>query len=199
MMALGFPNTDKEIQQAILDAVHDKILVFAAAGNHANNHKIAFPARMSEVISVFSTDAGSRASKFNPPPQERSYNFAILGEGVDVDEGSSTAMDSSTETSPTAGGVYGTSVATAIAAGFAASLIDFSRQPDCRDSHQGRDFIEMRDQNNMRAILSSLSVPDKQYDCIVPWRLAETIPTDVGRAETRRRLHDLLNQSLDLI
>ncbi|KAK0623954.1 hypothetical protein B0T14DRAFT_495337 [Immersiella caudata] len=65
-MALGFPNANDDIEEAVLDAVRHKVLIFAQAGDPSNHHKVAFHARMAKVICIFATDAGNKASRLNP-------------------------------------------------------------------------------------------------------------------------------------
>ncbi|KAK4442040.1 hypothetical protein QBC34DRAFT_444472 [Podospora aff. communis PSN243] len=66
VMANGFLTANADMEEAILDAVRHKILVFTGAGNHGNHHRVAFPARMAEIICIFATDAGDKAPRLNP-------------------------------------------------------------------------------------------------------------------------------------
>jgi len=89
--------------------------------------------------------------------------------------------------------VSGTSIAAAVAAGFAASLLDFSRQRICRDF--------MGNIGNMEAlskIFSLMSVPDKGYGYVAPWRVLDLTDAMSGgtpdRGTQRMQLCEKLSQ-----
>ncbi|KAK1483655.1 extracellular alkaline serine protease [Colletotrichum costaricense] len=156
-IAMGFQSVQGcELQEAIAKASQQGKLVFAAAANESHADDIAYPARYSpDVFCMFSTDAGLKNSRsINPRKQERSRNFAILGEDIKLASGKLGK---------------GTSFSTAIASGFAASLLDFSRQSDRVEYLSTFQFLSR--QWGMRKVFSEISIDDLGFDCICPWYL----------------------------
>ena len=177
-MALGFPQWHEIIREAI-DAIDKRILIFAAAANWGGLDQVAFPARMKDVLCLFSTNPLNKSSRhLNPPLNPRkSHNFAILGESVQMP-----SLESPSRV------INGTSISTAIAAGLAGSLLDFSRQPICRNclrNVKGRDEIS--------AIFEDLSkdYPDGGYNCIAPWSLLRNLRAD-NREKQRMEIRNHL-------
>ncbi|KAK1751492.1 alkaline protease [Echria macrotheca] len=182
VMALGFHEEDRNIKAAIRSAISHNILLFAGAGNWSGHDKVAFPARLSNVMCIFATDPGNKNSRdLNPPPRLRQYNFAVLGEGVEMHRADGSPYH-----------IGGTSVATAIAAGFAASLLDFSRQPICRGNEDST--VDICGYDEMSKIFARLSEDyrDNNYDCIVPWHLWSLLSNARSREAKRRKLWDVL-------
>ncbi len=116
LMASGGTNDFDNVKKAI-NRLPDSVLFVAAAGNLPACTRVTFPARMgSKVMCIFAATASNKNSRaLNPPPRNRGYNFAILGEAVQL-EGNLGEPES------------GTSCAAAIAAAFAGILLHFSRQ-----------------------------------------------------------------------
>ena len=84
-MSFGFPNRVPgyaDLEQAIHDAEHANILIFAAASNNGGNRQRAFPARTDKVICVHSSDGQGNPSDFNPTSVQNQDNFSTLGEAV---------------------------------------------------------------------------------------------------------------------
>ncbi|KAL9573512.1 hypothetical protein ACKAV7_002056 [Fusarium commune] len=122
-ISAGFRNYSKELDDAVTRAKAAGVLVIAAASNWQNTNTVAFPARHNlSTICIYSTNTGNQSSSFNPEPRADTQNFAILGEGFQhPDQRRNERMS-------------GTSMATAVAAGIAARIVDFSRQRDNRAS-----------------------------------------------------------------
>ncbi|KAF3142690.1 hypothetical protein TWF569_007545 [Orbilia oligospora] len=188
VMALGFPRSDESIENAVNTAAAEHILFFAAAGNWGGQDKVAFPARLDNVLCFFSTSPENKnLSSINPPHNHRkAHNFAILGEEIKV---------------PTVSGkpgrtIRGTSVSCAIAAGVAGSLLDFSRQQICRDDHRLRNLKRRRE---MSAVFEELSRDsrDGKYDCVAPWKLLEGTQGNPDREAKRRKICDNLSRAVE--
>ena len=124
-MSFGFPEEPSvggrhPISSAIYNAVakrDGKIIFFAAAANEGGNKREMFPAQHSEVISIRATDHQGIFQDFNPPLDfQTAPAFGTLGKDVpgawlNTDDG---------EVCKT-----GTSIATSIAAGTAATILGY--------------------------------------------------------------------------
>jgi subtilisin family serine protease len=115
-MSFGFPQLDRDIRTAIKYARLQDVLFFVAASNLGGNEDTAFPAKHSEVISIRATCGEGNFAGFNPNPDPDLPNFGTLGEAVSS-AWLSTQGDSSRKT--------GTSIATPIAAGLAAVVLEY--------------------------------------------------------------------------
>ena len=111
LLAFGFPEKQDDIAQVIEQ--HSHMLFFGAASNHGANYGVMFPASHDAVICIRATDSNGVYQLFNPPKDidEREV-FGTLG----VDVPAASLGDFPVLRS-------GTSVATAIAAGIAATLV----------------------------------------------------------------------------
>lgn len=186
-IASGFHESDDAIHNAIMKAASDRVLIFAAASNYGNLHNITFPARMKhQVFGIFATDAraniASAAASINPQPDPDSRNFATLGEEITVQ--------------PFTDPVFGTSYSTAIAAGIAGQLLDFSRQPECQ--RRISQWRKLRSIEGMTAVLSlmTLGKGNHGYSCLRPRRLIENY-NGADREEMRRRLCNKISDTLE--
>lgn len=140
-------------------------LLFAAASNDGGNHGRAYPARDSKVFCVHSTDGNGNPSGFNPTASIEDSNFSLLGEHV---------------TSHWPAGVKGhdqrvkvmsgTSVATPIAAGLAATILAFVRQQDQHiASESERLGTWLKQYESMAAVFKSMINGRRGgYDYITP-------------------------------
>ncbi|KIW14801.1 hypothetical protein PV08_07586 [Exophiala spinifera] len=179
-ISAGFKNAPKELYDAVVRAATNNVLIFASAANWSFSSPAAWPARIPQVFAIFSTDAGFKNSRtYNPPSIANAHNFAFLGEDI----------RSSPEKEP----VNGTSASTAIAAGFAARIVDFARQPGCRGAFE--DVVQPRSHMGMTAIFKALANMDSEYECIRPLRLLDQArkrndPDD--RAQNRARVLEYL-------
>ncbi|ODA77868.1 hypothetical protein RJ55_06471 [Drechmeria coniospora] len=145
-MSFGFAHERLAISKAISAAVverDDQILFFAAASNNGANHAMQFPARHDAVISINSTDAHGKFQPTNPPQSRGGSNvFGTLGTEVlcAVPHERRDVAQS------------GSSVATAVASGMAASLLAFA------DRTNGKVARGLRRRRGMEALFSRLSL-----------------------------------------
>ncbi|PTB65485.1 subtilisin-like protein [Trichoderma citrinoviride] len=126
-MSFGFSeeplvNTMAVISNAIHKAIHQRngqVLFFAAAANDGGNQREAFPARHNEVISIRATDYQGAFQHFNPAADAlETHIFGTLGTDVP-----------GVWLSPHEEGICktGTSIATPIVAGIAATILGYAR------------------------------------------------------------------------
>jgi subtilisin family serine protease len=187
---------EKSILKRALDyAKGQGVVIFAAASNHGNRTRIAFPAsERHSVICMNSSDGLGNASLFNPPPREgHHYNFSILGEWVR----STWLQDQRLGDSDYGreGGLFkrqsGTSQATSIAASVAALIFQFGRYYGM--SYENRGKLESFDGlEKILWIMADRSRSRQGFYDIVPWKLLN--PT-----RGPERIKDTMEAELDSI
>ncbi|KAI7765384.1 hypothetical protein LZL87_007135 [Fusarium oxysporum] len=173
-MSFGVREFHEDMEEAIQNAGIKKTLMFAAASNDGLNHGRAFPAKDSRVFCIHSSNGNGVPSGFNPMAEEDDVNFCLLGENVESHwpvgtnghNGNIRVMS-------------GTSVATPIAAGIAASLLSLVRQQE-QDSPTNPDRLSkwLKDFGYMKAVLKSITKGKKHgYDYILPHFLSNMGPS----------------------
>jgi subtilase family serine protease len=96
------------------------VIMLAAAANHGGNKRIAFPANLhSMVLGVNSTDGLGNPSPFTPSPDSLRENFSVLGEVVNSQWPKKLGGPKMRKA--------GTSFATPITAGIAATLLHYAK------------------------------------------------------------------------
>jgi hypothetical protein len=141
-MSFGYSREDHDLYD-IIRACDRRILFFASASNDGARREAltTFPARLPGfVFCINSADGGGYPARLNPPAQTFQENFTTLGEEVDL-----AAISSNTNTQR----VSGTSIATPIAAGIAALILEYTRQRHVRISQKD----EVQTYRGMRSIL----------------------------------------------
>lgn len=157
-MSWGGQHEIPEIKSAIRDAFHQGVSMFAAASNDGRLSGVAFPANLRQVICVNSHDGYGQPSIFNPRPYSGT-NLAIIGEYV---EAAWPVGDHITAR------LAGTSIATPIAAGIAALILEYSRQRGPPGSYIERPE-RLRHCDEIRKVLRCmLRNVDGQYHCLIP-------------------------------
>ncbi|KAI1036958.1 hypothetical protein LB505_011939 [Fusarium chuoi] len=131
---------------------------------------------------IYSTNTGNQSSSFNPEPRADTQNFAILGEGFQhPDQRKNERMS-------------GTSMATAVAAGLAARIVDFSRQRDNKESiFRAQDVGKLP---GMLAIFSAMSKPAGSLRYISPLELLPLRHGVSGEAD-RQRVREVISQAME--
>ncbi|KAG5796697.1 hypothetical protein H9Q69_004272 [Fusarium xylarioides] len=182
-ISAGFRNYSQELDEAVTKAKAAGVLVIAAASNWQNTSTVAFPARHNlSTMCIYSTNTGNQSSSFNPEPRMDTPNFAIIGEGFQhPDQRRNERMS-------------GTSMATAVAAGLAARIVDFSRQKDNRASiFRAQDVGKLP---GMLAIFSAMSEPAGNLQYVSPLELLP-LKNGVSREADRQRVREVLSQSME--
>ncbi|RTE76398.1 hypothetical protein BHE90_009126 [Fusarium euwallaceae] len=171
---------EAQIKMATAGGAEPEILVFAAASNWQNISGVAYPASMADrVICIFCCNGGLKPSRnWNPNPRAHAANFAMLGEDVELDSGERLSG--------------GTSVSTALAAGLAAKLLDFSRQPDVQSWMSKASRDKMRTKAGMSAILKEMSRNNvsEGYQCVAPWEILAV--TAVSGGPSRKKVREAM-------
>ncbi len=174
-LSLGFRYRTRAlapIDQAIRLASSRNILIFAAASNSGANENLAYPADQDQVIWIGAADGHGNKSPFTPSHSASSstYHFIALGEGV------------RSSWPRSRGGPYqarsGTSYATAVAVGLAASVLDFMRFKlwnENPDSEERFLLDKMRRRMGMQKVLLSMANQTSDgYHNLAPWKLFDS-------------------------
>ncbi|KAI9928446.1 hypothetical protein MW887_002491 [Aspergillus wentii] len=182
-LASGFMEEPSRVRSEIVKAKAEGILVFAAASNHANMERIAFPARMhGDIMCMFASDGKAKETKrkISPAPSTQvKYNFALLGEDVDVHFAPGSSRRES-----------GTSISTFIGAAVAGVLLDFSKQEDCKD--RIRNPLALKTIAGMSAVFAEMANggKDNGYDCVAPWKLVDYMGSQNDEPVRKRQFGD---------
>ncbi|RAO73558.1 uncharacterized protein BHQ10_009570 [Talaromyces amestolkiae] len=181
-ISAGFRNHSPSLQSAIEKASDAGVLIFAAASNWGNRGREAFPARHKfKTICIFSTNTDDQASHFNPEARDDADNFAILGEDFPHPTNDKKRED-------------GTSMATAIAAGLAARILDFTRQPDNKEIVRVEDVGKMA---GMTAIFSFMAKKAGKFNCVAPLRLLEERYARGDYVKNRAYVRDSISRAME--
>jgi hypothetical protein len=197
-MPSGFKTPSTAVNEAISDALHAKTLIFAAASNLSNFTSITFPGLLFQtfrLLCMFSTTAGAKPTcHFNPAALKKArFNFAILGEGINVPPVQCGAIQKP---------LYGTSFSTIIAAGVAAQIADFSSHPDVRGKID--DVGSLYQVEGMSAVFAQMvSAVDNGYHCLTPWKLLgglsiESTSEEDIRADICKKISSALTTRYDI-
>lgn len=116
------------------------------------------------------------------------HNLAIFGEGVQLPglRGGDDAVR-----------LNGTSMSTAIAAGLAARLIDFSRHRDCRGIF-GEEAADLKRMAGMESVFAKMAggASGDGYYCVVPRSLLNDIRSDETREAKRAAICNTIKVDL---
>ncbi|KAG8530272.1 uncharacterized protein KY384_004773 [Bacidia gigantensis] len=167
-MSFGLLERDDQISAAIGRAYAVGILMFAAASNHSpmeGRHSI-FPANIKgQVFKICSCDGHGIPSTFTPLPTSNDDNFMIIGESVGPASKGKNSSDTLERRS-------GTSMATAIAAGIVALLLEYAGQEHRKIKNKSR----LWHYAGMRAMLNKMTPSDSYqkangHQWLIPWEL----------------------------
>ncbi|EXA29448.1 hypothetical protein FOVG_19068 [Fusarium oxysporum f. sp. pisi HDV247] len=182
-ISAGFRNYSKELDDAVTKAKAAGVLVIAAASNWQNTGTVAFPARHNlSTMCIYSTNTGNQSSTFNPEPRSDTPNFALLGEGFQHPDQTRNERMS------------GTSMATAVAAGLAARIMDFSRQKDNKSYiYRSQDVGKLP---GMLSIFSYISKPAGSLRYVAPLDL---LPLGYvsNKERGRQRVREILTLAME--
>ena len=191
-MSFGIREVNEPIKFAIINALHSQTLIFAAASNDGANLGRAFPAKYPSVFCIHATDGNGNPSAFNPTADDKDVNFSLLGEQVESHwPAGKGGHDQSVNV------MSGTSVATPIAAGLAASLLSFVRQQEpCLAVGVESLSQWLKDVHAMDAVLKNMvrGTRGAGYDYITPHLLLDTA---VSREHVYNKIKDIRRHMYD--
>ncbi|KAI1112785.1 pfs domain-containing protein [Nemania sp. NC0429] len=158
-MSFGYPDCKSDdyplLENALLNAHANHVLLFAAASNEGGRLDLSYPAREDNVIAVHATDANGNRSGFSPTAADGRIALATIGEAVESAWPTYLCEES---TNPTFVQIKsGTSYATPIAAGIAAFLLLYARV------HVPEMAQALRSLKRMRAILRKVAEKGGMY------------------------------------
>jgi hypothetical protein len=179
-----------DIIETVIDEHAHKTLFFAAASNCGGNKPgISWPARHGSVISIYASDGDGNSYRRNPNPMENHYNLSMLGTAV------SGLWLQHLEPSSRYKIKSGTSCATPIAAGVAASILTLMRrQGTCNTSKVPMDPMDgllqalreyerlmkkLRQPQVMKKVMFKIGASGIQrqgYHYVAPWHIFEGSP-----------------------
>ncbi|KAK7424469.1 hypothetical protein QQX98_000434 [Neonectria punicea] len=183
-LSFGFYAWNQDVYTALQYVDLRGKIVFAAAANDRTRHHVAFPASLPQVISVFSANGDGSPSSFNPPPMD-GVGFCVIGENVESawrcgDRGEVTAEQKKVTRRQT-----GTDVATPIAAGILALLLELIYQGPKADRQEGgmfdrEVFQRLETYNGVACALRCMEPRHSRsyrsdYTNIVPWKLLSNL------------------------
>lgn len=192
-MSFAFRHEHSDIDRAIW-AAHKRekgVLMFAAASNNTalEVEPVGYPATLkNRVICINSSTADGEKSKFSPHGVQGHHNFSTIGE--DIHAAWPTPKQS---TSGCPEGLYqllsGTSSSTAIAAGIAALILDFSRKDIQGFDEREQEYWEQQkhklwDTHEMRAVIRYCMThryEGQEYNFIKPWMLFHRDETAIAK------------------
>jgi subtilisin family serine protease len=190
-MSFGIRDHSELMKNAISNASNNKTLLFAAASNDGGNSGRAFPAKYPSVFCVHSTDGRGNPSAFNPTAHEQDINFSLLGEHVSSHwpiskQGHNDIVNISS----------GTSIATPIAAGLAASVLSFVRQQERGNTQEASQLLGpwLKDHQSMDMVFRKMAKRRHDYDYITPHALFHQGST---HAEIYHQIKDIKKRMYD--
>jgi hypothetical protein len=170
-MSFGLDDQNDTIDNAIARASRAGILIFGAASNNESNIARSYPGRNNKVICIHACDGRGFTGIVNPSPRQNAHNFTTLGVGIRSKWKNQEVFKS------------GTSFATIVAAGIAASILEFANLK-CKLSD--KEMVILYGRSGMVAIFNAMSEERDGYDYVQPadlfWRredneVAEMIQT----------------------
>ena len=179
-MSFGFHQRDEDVAKAVREAHVQGVIMFAAASNYGaiEGKRTAFPANIvGQVIKISSTDGWGSKSRWNPSESKNDDNFSVLGEAVrsawpaHLNQGTDQRKS-------------GTSIATPIAAGIAALVLEFAIQRPQYITNRDREILWRYE--GMRAIFAKMATPKDGFSWVVPWTLfkVDWDPKDISNRIT---------------
>ncbi|KAF4878661.1 hypothetical protein CGCSCA1_v002302 [Colletotrichum siamense] len=164
VLPFGFRSVDQNIKRLLQDVRQKGKIIMAAAKAIGFNARRSYPANSPHVIGIHAVDGRGKHCEIAPAPVEGDHDFSTLGMGLER------SLEGASEM------VSGNSYAVCVAAGIAASFLEFARYK-LRLDEEDQKWICSTD--GMREMLLLMSTKIDGYNFLVPWELfSQRITTD---------------------
>ncbi|KAK0643856.1 peptidase S8/S53 domain-containing protein [Cercophora newfieldiana] len=170
-LSFGFPRFSAAINSALDETLRSGKLVLAAASNNGTRRGVAYPASRSGVIAIHAASADGKPCGFNPYA-ELGNNLSILGKNVEA----AWTCHQEPDNPAVVRRMTGTSVATPIAAGVVALLLEMAMldtgDPATKSTLK-RLLPMLKTYDGMMDVLRKMAVRTQggDYHNIIPWRV----------------------------
>ncbi|KLU88122.1 hypothetical protein MAPG_07109 [Magnaporthiopsis poae ATCC 64411] len=173
LMALEHYNSLVEGIEAAIKRAPSNVTMFAAGSNGGKNASRAFPATLKPwVIAVHASDGLGGAGGLNPPLEADDNNFMTLGMGVGLMRREWDGSSGRLQPKYKAVRKCGTSFATPIAAGLAATAMDLSLRVDAITKRTREQLTQPVQMAKMLQLMSTGGTADYGgYRYVAPWHL----------------------------
>ncbi|OIW32887.1 subtilisin-like protein [Coniochaeta ligniaria NRRL 30616] len=186
-LSLGFYENHRDLHDAIKLAYRHNSVIFAASCDNGTSDDITFPAREPGVICIHASNGYGQPLPLNPVP-ELGKNYTILGEEVE----SAWCCGPRGKITPAQASITkrrgGTSVATAIAAGVMALVLELAYQSPATQRLGPKALKCLQSYRGMDVVLDKMSKKTGDYRNIVPWTLLKARSDPIVTADYIRYL-----------
>ncbi|KAF0328711.1 ankyrin repeat domain-containing protein 28 [Colletotrichum asianum] len=156
VLPFGFRSVDQNIKRLLQDVRQKGKIIMAAAKAIGYNARRSYPANSPHVIGIHAVDGRGKHCEIAPAPVEGDHDFSTLGMGLER------SLEGASEM------VSGNSYAVCVAAGIAASFLEFARYKLTLDEEDQKWICST---DGMREMLLLMSTKIDGYNFLVPWEL----------------------------
>ncbi|KAH0437104.1 ankyrin repeat domain-containing protein 28 [Colletotrichum camelliae] len=163
VLPFGFTSVNRKMMEPLAETrkMNKPRIVIAAATANGFNSVRGYPATSPHVIAIHAVDGQGRHCGLAPAPKAGDYNLSVVGAGLKAPRGKNL--------------VNGNTYAAGVAAGIAASFLEFVRTSLIQDKPSlnlsPEDHRWLCSTDGMREMLHLMSTPIDGYSFLTPWSL----------------------------